>query len=107
MTTQPTPTPTDLRAAEAINSAFVEAILVACRLSDEEISRIIARELAQERQAAQKIKAALNVVLDQVDYTKGNCRQIDLVGAVLQRDIIDKAREALAQPTKSAEGGAR
>jgi len=40
---------------------------------------------------------ALNVVLDQVDYTAGgNCRMNDMVGAVLDKRAIVLARAAIA-----------
>lgn len=44
-------------------------------------------------------KEALQVVLDCVDYTKPAnpaCRATEMVGAVLPKEVIAKAREAIA-----------
>jgi hypothetical protein len=38
---------------------------------------------------------ALLLVLDQVDYTAGACSLTEMVGAVLPKEVIQKAREAL------------
>lgn len=40
---------------------------------------------------------ALRLVLDQVDYVRGNCGITDMVGAVLPKGIIAIARKALEQ----------
>ncbi len=45
-----------------------------------------------------KLKNTLAVVLDFVDYTAGNCRPNEMVGAVLPQTIIKQAREVLASP---------
>lgn len=42
-----------------------------------------------------KLEAALLLLLDQVDYTNGNCSLTEMVAAVLPREIIVIAREAL------------
>ena len=45
------------------------------------------------------IRTALLTVLDQVDYLAGNCRMNEMVGAVLPKEVIILAREALvSQP---------
>lgn len=41
------------------------------------------------------IRAALLAILDAVDYTDGACRVNDMVGAVLPKILIERAREAL------------
>jgi len=51
-------------------------------------------ELEGERE---ELRVALGVVLDQADYTSGNCRGNEAVGAVLSRQVIALARAALAQ----------
>lgn len=43
------------------------------------------------------IRQALEIVLDCVDYKAQNCRQTEMVGAVLPPDVIDGARKALAK----------
>jgi len=40
-------------------------------------------------------EAALMLVLDQVDYVRGNCSPTEMVAAVLPKVVIEKAREAL------------
>ncbi len=44
---------------------------------------------------AARLESALMVILDQVDYTIGNCGLTEMVGAVLPKPLIDLAREAL------------
>jgi len=43
------------------------------------------------------IRTALLTILDQVDYTAGNCRVNEMVGAVLPVEVIKLAREALEE----------
>lgn len=44
-----------------------------------------------------KLRTALETILDQVDYTgKHGCPATSMVGAVLQREVIAFARDALA-----------
>ena len=43
----------------------------------------------------QKLETALLVLLDQVDYTAGNCSPTEMVAAVLSTDVIAIARDAL------------
>ncbi len=40
--------------------------------------------------------AALQVLLDQVDYTASNCRVNEMVGAVLPKEVIKQGRDAIA-----------
>ena len=40
-------------------------------------------------------KEALRVLLDQVDYTAGACRLVEMVGAVLPKEVIVLARAAI------------
>jgi hypothetical protein len=42
---------------------------------------------------------ALQVLLDQCDYEQGNCRQTEMVGAVISRDVLAKCRMALVDTT--------
>ncbi len=50
-----------------------------------------------EFEKIRKLKAALNVVLDQVDYQKGNCRPNEHIGAVLSPTVIGLARNVLEE----------
>lgn len=47
--------------------------------------------------AAPELLEALQVLLDQVDYTAGNCGITEMVGAVLPKEIIQKARTVIAK----------
>lgn len=40
-------------------------------------------------------RTALMLVLDNVDYTAGNCRMNEMVGACLPKEVIALAREAI------------
>ncbi len=55
------------------------------------------RTVERLEQENRDLVAALGVLLDQVDYTEGNCRVNEMVGAVLPEIVIDTARQALAQ----------
>lgn len=41
--------------------------------------------------------AALETVLDQIDYVKGYCAVTEMVGAVLPKEVIAVARTAIAK----------
>jgi hypothetical protein len=55
-------------------------------------TRTHAEHLQKENE---QLRSALLVVLDQVDYTAGNCGLTEMVGAVLDRGVIAKARGVL------------
>jgi hypothetical protein len=40
-------------------------------------------------------REALLLILDQVDYTAGNCGLTEMVGAVLSKEVIDICRKAI------------
>jgi hypothetical protein len=46
-------------------------------------------------------REALRVILDCVDYTVGNCRPNEMVGAVLSPEVIELAREVLRRTLES------
>jgi hypothetical protein len=46
-------------------------------------------------------RTALLTLLDQVDYTAGNCRPNEMVGAVLPVEIIRMCRQAAQQRVQS------
>lgn len=53
--------------------------------------------LEQERERVRKpLVNAIRLLLDQVDWVAGNCRVNEMVGAVLDKVVIDKSRAALA-----------
>jgi hypothetical protein len=50
-------------------------------------------------------RTALATVLDSVDYTAGNCRPNEMVGAVLPKEMIVMARQAIADFDRSIAKG--
>lgn len=50
-------------------------------------------------------RTALLTVLDQVDYTTGNCRPNDMVAAALPKEVITLARKAIAEADKQIADG--
>jgi len=55
---------------------------------------MLIERLHQERNQAQN---ALKLILENVDYQRGNCRPNELVGAVLPPEILQIARTAAGQ----------
>jgi hypothetical protein len=45
-------------------------------------------------------KEALLTVLDHVDYTRNSCKAMEMVGAVLPKEVIDLARDAIEEESK-------
>jgi len=41
------------------------------------------------------LRRALLLLLDNIDYEAGNCRVNEMIGAVLPKEILRKAREAV------------
>lgn len=58
---------------------------------------ILIDELKVYQADTAKLRAALQVVLDQVDYTRGACSLTEMVGACLDASVIDMARAALEE----------
>jgi hypothetical protein len=50
---------------------------------------------AGDAEHVKRLTQALHVMLDSVDYIKGNCQINSLVGAVLSKQAIELARQAL------------
>ena len=48
---------------------------------------------------ADGMRDVLLTLLDQVDYTAGNCSLTEMVGACLPREVINLVRAALKEPT--------
>jgi hypothetical protein len=57
----------------------------------EEVSEIAALRAEQDR-----LREALGLLLDSVDYTTGACGVTEMVGAALQKVVLMRARAALA-----------
>ena len=49
------------------------------------------------------LRAALLLLLDNIDYEAGNCRVNEMIGAVLPKEILRKAREAAKAQTPDGE----
>lgn len=49
-----------------------------------------------ERKEYEDVATALRLVLADCDYTQGNCRVNEMVGAVLSKSVLDIAHKALA-----------
>ena len=49
----------------------------------------------------EKLRTALLLILDHVDYTVNMCRLSDMVGAVLPSEVIKIAREAIDDSRRS------
>ena len=62
--------------------------------SRSQFKRMTVQGYVSERE--RKLQAMLLTVLDQVDYTDGACGLTEMVGAVLPKEVIVLAREALA-----------
>ena len=57
----------------------------------------IARRLSSLTEKVERLRQWLAVTLDCADYTAGNCRVNEMVGAVLPTDVIKQARAALLE----------
>jgi hypothetical protein len=55
---------------------------------------------ARPREQRDALVAALRVVLDQVDYTRGACVVTEMVGACLREKVIKLAHAAIENATK-------
>lgn len=62
-----------------------------------EAFKILARTPKPHTPIESALSEALLLVLDNVDYVRGNCGVTEMVGAVLPKEIIAEAREALAK----------
>ena len=45
----------------------------------------------------ERLRAALQTVLDQVDYTAGACDCTEMVGAVLPKEVLEIAHQVLRE----------
>lgn len=45
----------------------------------------------------ERLRAALQTLLDQVDYTKGACSVTEMVGAVLPKEVIEICQTVLEE----------
>ncbi len=52
-------------------------------------------EPPSQQERIDKLRTALLLVLDNIDYEAGNCRVNEMIGAVLPREVLRKAREAV------------
>ncbi|MEN6621081.1 MAG: hypothetical protein ABFD50_06005 [Smithella sp.] len=52
-------------------------------------------ELTDLKEENSKLRSALQLVLSQVDYMNGRCRMAEIVGAVLPKEVLKIANDAL------------
>jgi hypothetical protein len=52
------------------------------------------REMEDQSKRIEALRTALLLLLDNIDYEAGNCRVNEMIGAVLPKEILRKAREA-------------
>ena len=65
-------------------------------LADHKKEKLILLKRAEAAEArAERLKTALMLILDCADYTSGACGLTEMIGGVLPRQIIDRARDAL------------
>jgi hypothetical protein len=50
--------------------------------------------MEDQSERIEAFRTALLLLLDNIDYEAGNCRVNEMVGAVLPKEILRKAREA-------------
>lgn len=62
------------------------------KIAGDDLKRGLPNELPE-------LRGALRMLLDQIDYTRGNCRVTEMIGAVLSREAIAVARCALREDT--------
>jgi len=64
-------------------------------------ARLIARPVGPHMARKESIldcRTALLTLLDQIDYTAGNCRPNEMIGAILPANVLALCREAAQQP---------
>ena len=93
------------RTLDAAMIALAEKAAQECKRLDEqnwllcaESNKAQEQRLAAEQHSA-RLEAALGVILGQIDYTAGNCKMSEMIGALITKNEFQLARRAL-------EGGA-
>lgn len=51
--------------------------------------------MTAEQQAADDLLTYCQVLLDQMDYTAGNCQVNEMVGAVVSTEVLTKLKDAM------------
>ena len=64
-----------------------------------QLTVISTEELVRLRERNAELLQWIQVLLDQVDYTSGACSVTEMVGAVLDKSVIDEARAAIKKAT--------
>lgn len=88
MATQPTPAA--MRAMKAIS--FHYGASTAQPLPWESLARLI-----DEETGLPVLLEALKVILFEIDYDQGRCRPNEMIGAVVPKELLIKARNAIAK----------
>ena len=63
--------------------------------------KVVQAEIARLKSENERKWVALHLLLDNIDYVAGNCRLNEMVGAVLPKEIIKIARDALIDADRS------
>ena len=82
-------------ADESTASRTLEAIETARTLGYRDGYSDGLKHARSEAATSERLRTAALLVLDSVDYTAGNCRVNEMVGAVLPRQIIAQLRNAV------------
>lgn len=95
---------TELEHERADRAADVEELQSERNELQGQVQRL--KAIAQDAESENvKLREALSLLLDNVDYTKGNCRINEQVGAVLPIEIIGIADRALLIRPPAIDGG--
>ena len=54
------------------------------------------RTIAEKDKRIRELETTLQILLDAVDYTSGNCKVSEMIGAVLPKVLIETARKTLS-----------
>jgi hypothetical protein len=80
-----------------LDAAALERIAAAVQVPHDSALCAIAGRMRERCNAHDELLAALRLLLDQVDYTKGACGLTEMVGACLDAKVIDKCRATIAK----------
>ena len=61
-----------------------------------DILKVVIGQLDEAKREVERLRVALEVILNQIDYTAGRCRQTEMIGALITKQEFQIARRALA-----------
>ena len=89
----------ELVQAESLDEISREG-LVDMLEESEELRETQAATIAMQVRRIAELRNILDVILDQIDYTSGACRVNEMIGAVLEKQLIINARVILERVSK-------